>query len=81
MGTMEFIASYDPETQAGSVYNQELEHEIVFLLVNGNEWHPLTSFNHGQEKPIPSCFSPAQEILSALTLARVQGHPHTFGLD
>lgn len=75
-----FIASYDPEAQIGTVYDAEREHEIVFGLVNGNEWLPIISYLSGQPRELPDCFTPAKEVTAALTLARVEGHSNTVTL-
>lgn len=74
----EFIASYNPQFHTGTVYCPEHEQEFNFILVDSNEWEIFAAYKDGAPMDIPPCFRPDPEILSALTLARVQNHAHTF---
>jgi len=73
---MEFVATYNTGGQIGSIYNMDLDHEIVFALVDGDNWEPIASVRNGQVKDIPSCFRPDPALLDALNIARRQGHSH-----
>lgn len=78
---MEFVATYNTGAQVGSIYNIDLDHEIVFALVDNNEWQAIGSFNKGEPRNIPSCFSPDPTILEALDKAKAEGRSHTFDME
>lgn len=76
-----FLASYDTETQVGTLYSPDVELEMIVALVDDTMWMPLASFSNGEPRPIPECFTLASELESALINARALGETQTVEID
>lgn len=76
-----FLASYDSESQIGTLYSPDVELEMIVALVDDTQWTPVASFSHGDPRPIPECFTLAGELEDALINARAFGATQTVEIQ